>query len=87
MRKAILVQVDSALLERLDRHAAEWYRGNRSAAIATAVEVMLAQRATHVQRQAQPDPHGGWLPAPRHTADVVADLADRPLTADLMDRG
>ena len=84
-RKAILVQVDPELLARLDAYTASEQGGNRSRAVAEAVEQLLARHAAFVQRQRHPDPHGGWLPAaPAHTADLTADLADRPLTHDLM---
>ena len=83
-KKPILVQIDVDLLGRVDAHAAVWTHGNRSRLIGDALEQLLASHAAFVQRQRQPDPRGGWLPGPKHTADSTAE--SRPLTADLMDR-
>jgi hypothetical protein len=87
-RRAVLIQIDPALLARLDAFAAAWTRRNRSAAIAQAVEQMLAADAQHRQQLGRREPAlGGWLPGPRRTADTTVEAGSRPLTADLMDRG
>jgi hypothetical protein len=80
-----LVQFDRALRDRLDAWAAEWCGSNRSAAIAQAVEQLLAADARYRQEsQRREPPRGGWLPTQtRHSADSVADLTGRPITSDL----
>ena len=51
-KKQVIVQFDRELLARLDNHTADYYRGNRSRALAHAVEVMRAQHAAFKAEQA-----------------------------------
>ena len=82
-RKPVLVQFDVLQLETLDKFAREWCGGNRSRAIAEAVEQMLSRHAAHLAagRPAAAQAFGG--DRSHHTPDTTVELANRALTSEL----
>jgi hypothetical protein len=81
----VLIALPADLLAELDTVWPQIPYPSRRAAITAAIELMLAGRAAHRQRERilerEPNPwpeHG-----PTHTADTTTEASSRPITADL----
>jgi hypothetical protein len=81
----VLISLPADLLAELDNVWPQIPYRSRRAAITASIELMLAGRAAHRQRERalelEPSPwpeHG-----PTHTADTTTEASSRPITADL----